>query len=157
MNKLIISLALSLLVMSCNGPKSGPLVKESFEEKKPGGAMTGQDQPVKPVATKADIKIEPCPDCITIDRLVAGKKSYSGKKIRVKGIVTRVNEAIMEKNWIHIQDGTEAEGVFDLTITSNQSVAVGDTVNFEGTITLDKDFGYGYFYNILMEDGNILK
>ena len=157
MNKLIISLALSLLLMSCNGPKSGPLVKESFEEKKPAGGMTGQHQPVQAVVTKADIKIEPCADCITISRLVAGKKSFSGKKIRVKGVVTKVNEAIMDKNWIHIQDGTEAEGVFDLTITSGQSVAVGDTVTFEGTISLEKDFGYGYFYNILMEEGELIK
>lgn len=157
MNKLIISLALSLLVISCNGPKSGPLVKESFEEKKPAGGMTGQHQPVQAVVTKADIKIEPCADCITISRLVADKKSFSGKKIRVKGVVTKVNEAIMDKNWIHIQDGTETDGIFDLTITSGQSVAVGDTVTFEGTISLEKDFGYGYFYNILMEEGELIK
>ena len=157
MNKLIISLALSLLVMSCNGPKSGPLVKESFDEKKPAGAMTGPHQPVQAVATKADIKIEPCADCITIGRLVADKKSFSGKKIRVKGVVTKVNEAIMDKNWIHIQDGTEAEGVFDLTVTSTQAVSVGDTVTFEGKISLDKDFGYGYFYSILLEDGTLEK
>jgi len=157
MNKLIISTAIALLVMSCNGPKSGPLVKESFEEKKPGGAMTGQHQSVKAVATKADINIEPCADCITIDRLVADKKSFSGKKIRIKGVVTKVNEAIMDKNWIHIQDGTEAEGVFDLTVTSTQSASVGDTVTVEGKIALDKDFGYGYFYNILLEDGTLEK
>ena len=157
MNKLIISLALALLIMSCNGPKSGPLVKESFEDKKPAGAMTGHNKPVQAVATKADIKIEPCADCITIGRLVTDMKSFSGKKIRVKGVVTKVNEAIMDKNWIHIQDGTEAEGVFDLTVTSSQSVSVGDTVTFEGKIALDKDFGYGYFYNILMEEGELLQ
>jgi hypothetical protein len=157
MNKLIISLVISILVISCNGPKSGPLVRESFEEKKQNSGMMGQQHQVQPVAVKADIKLEPCADCITIGRLVADKKSFSGKKIRVEGVVTKVNEAIMDKNWIHIQDGTEAEGVFDLTVTSTQAVSVGDTVTFEGRIILDKDFGYGYFYNILMEDGNIMK
>jgi hypothetical protein len=112
---------------------------------------------VQAVVTKADIKIEPCADCITIGRLVADKKSFSGKKIRVKGVVTKVNEAIMDKNWIHIQDGTEAEGAFDLTVTSTQAVSVGDTVTFEGKIALDKDFGYGYFYNIIMEEGELIK
>src|SRR3972149_677324 len=120
MNKLIISLAISLLIISCKGPKSGPLVKESFEEKEQSGMMTGKQSPMQPVPVKADIKVEPCSDCITIGKLVADKKSLSGKKIRVTGVVTKVNEAIMEKNWIHIQDGTETDGVFDLTITTSQ-------------------------------------
>ena len=58
----------------------------------------------------------------------------------------------MGKNWVHIQDGTEFEGGYDLTITTNQMVSLGETVTFEGKIVLNKDFGYGYFYNILMED-----
>ena len=153
MNKLTITLALSLILISCKGPKSGPLVKESFEEKEQVSPMTAhQHQP-----NKADIRIEPCAGCITIGKLFADKKSYSGKKVKVKGVITKVNEAIMEKNWVHIQDGTDSEGEFDLTITTTRSVSVGDTVTFEGTITLDKDFGYGYFYNILMEDGDIVK
>lgn len=157
MNKLTLILTLSLYIASCKGPKSGPLVKESFEDKEKPGMMTGQQHQSQSVAAKADIKIEPCADCVTIGRLIADKKSFSGKKIRVKGVVTKVNEAIMDKNWIHIQDGTEAEGIYDLTVTTGQKVSVGDTVTFEGNIVLDKDFGYGYFYNVLMEDGNILK
>lgn len=156
MNKLIISLALSILIVSCKGPRSGPLVKESFDEKEQGNAMTGHQHQSQATAAKADIKIEPCTGCITIGRLFADKKSFSGKKIRVKGVVTKVNEGIMDKNWIHIQDGTEAEGLYDLTVTTGAMVSVGDTVTFEGNIVLDKDFGYGYFYDILMEGGNIL-
>jgi len=157
MRKLLIIATLTIAIISCKGPGSGPLVKESFEEKEKSGTMTGQQHQSQAVAAKADIKIEPCTDCITIGRLVADKKSFSGKKIRVKGVVTKVNEAIMDKNWIHIQDGTEAEGLYDLTVTTSAKVSLGDTVTFEGIIVLDKDFGYGYFYNILMEDGNILK
>ena len=153
MNKLTITLILSLILISCKGPKSGPLVKESFDEQEKVSTMTAQQHQ----AIKADIRIEPCSGCITIGKLFANKKSYSGKKIKVKGVVTKVNEAIMEKNWVHIQDGTDSEGEFDLTITTTRSVSVGDTVTFEGVIALDKDFGYGYFYNILMEDGDILK
>jgi hypothetical protein len=153
MNKLTVTLALSLLILSCKGPKSGPLVKESFEEKEQSSPMTAhQHQP-----TRADIRIMPCAGCITIEKLFADKKSYSGKKIKVTGVITKVNEAIMEKNWVHIQDGTDYEGEFDLTITTSRSVSVGDTVTFEGTIALEKDFGYGYFYNILMEEGDLIK
>jgi hypothetical protein len=30
---------------------------------------------------------------------------------------------------------------------------MGENITFEGKIVLDKDFGYGYFYSVLMEDG----
>jgi hypothetical protein len=59
----------------------------------------------------------------------------------------------MGKNWVHIQDGSEFQGGFDLTITTNIQVSVGETKTFEGKIVLDKDFGYGYLYSVLMEEG----
>jgi hypothetical protein len=157
MKKLFTIIALSITLISCKGPGSGPLVRESFDNKEDNSKMTAQQHQTQAVAPKADIKIDPCADCITIGRLFADKKSFSGKTIRVKGQVTRINEEIMNKNWVHIQDGTEAEGIFDLTVTTTQKTAVGEIVTFEGKIVLDKDFGYGYFYNLLMEDGNILK
>ncbi len=52
----------------------------------------------------------------------------------------------MGKNWIHLQDGTEHSGDNDLTIASQMEVKAGDIITFEGKITLDKDFGSGYFY-----------
>ncbi len=57
----------------------------------------------------------------------------------------------MELNWVHIQDGTEFEGKFDLTATSIESFEVGSTVILEGILALNKDFGYGYKYEILLE------
>ncbi len=156
MKKSLPILVLSLIIASCKGPGSGPLVKESFEDKKTISPMMGQQHQSQTAAVKADIKISPCDDCITIGRLMADKKSFSGKTITIKGVVTKINEEIMGKNWIHLQDGTEAEGVFDLTITTLQTASVGDTVTFTGRITLDKDFGYGYFYNVLMEEGQLV-
>jgi hypothetical protein len=34
---------------------------------------------------------------------------------------------------------------------------VGDIVTLEGKIVLDQDFGYGYKYELLMEDAKIIK
>ncbi|HUX96310.1 MAG TPA: hypothetical protein VMV47_11325 [Bacteroidales bacterium] len=156
MKKILPILVITFTLASCKGPGSGPLVKESFENKETNSPMMGQQHQSQSVAVRADIKIVPCDDCITIGRLMADKKSFSGKTITVKGVVTKINEEIMGKNWIHIQDGTEAEGVFDLTVTTMLNVSVGDTVTFEGKVTLDKDFGYGYFYSVLMEEGRIV-
>ncbi|MCI0522495.1 MAG: hypothetical protein L0Y37_02470 [Bacteroidales bacterium] len=119
--------------------------------------MIGQSHTVQAVTEKANISIEACEGCVTIGDLIKNKKSYSSKTIMIKGMVTRLNPEIMGKNWVHIQDGTEYKEGFDLTITTQEVVQVGDVVTFEGTIELDKDFGYGYFYSILMEDGKIVR
>ena len=62
----------------------------------------------------------------------------------VRGQVTKVNLDIMNRNWIHIQDGTGDESGFDLTITTEDSPKIGDIVTFRGKVSLDKDFGSGY-------------
>ncbi|MBE3085334.1 MAG: hypothetical protein IMZ64_03835 [Bacteroidetes bacterium] len=153
MKRLIISLTILLAFTSCKGPGSGPLVKESFAKKDPNQNISGQNHKGQVMTEKIDVVVEPCGECITIAKLLAGKQSYSGKVIKIKGKVTKFNPAIMGKNWVHIQDGTEFEGGFDLTITTDKQASVGETITFEGKIVLDKDFGYGYFYNVLMEDG----
>ncbi|MDP3002330.1 MAG: hypothetical protein Q8N38_04275 [Bacteroidales bacterium] len=153
MKKLIILLTVVLLFTYCKGPGSGPLVKESFSKEDQNQKMEGQNHKAQVKTEKIDIVVEPCGECITIAKLLADKKSYSGKVIKIKGKVTKFNPAIMGKNWVHIQDGSEFQGGFDLTITTDIQAAVGETITFEGKIVLDKDFGYGYFYNVLMEDG----
>jgi hypothetical protein len=61
----------------------------------------------------------------------------------------------METNWIHIQDGTEHDGQFDLTVTTNQTAEPGEIIIVRGRIALNRDFGYGYSYEVLMEDAEI--
>jgi hypothetical protein len=111
-----------------------------------------------PVKTeRISITIEPVEGCVTIARLYEARSEYSGKTIKVKGKVTKFNAQIMGKNWIHIQDGTDYKGDFDLAITSDMSPAVGDIATFEGKIALNKDFGYGYLYDLIMEEGRLVK
>jgi hypothetical protein len=107
----------------------------------------------KPVIVKKDVKVEAVKGGITIAELYKNKASYSGKTVKVRGVLTKINEGIMNKNWFHLQDGTEFGGDFDLTATSADLTAVvGDTLTLEGKIALDKDFGYSYFYKVIMEE-----
>ena len=106
---------------------------------------------------KIDSKIKPAKGGISIGDLFAKKDHYSGEKVKITGQVTKFSPEIMKKNWIHLQDGTENDGKFDLTVTTNVLVKVGDTITLEGKIALDKDFGYGYAYEVLMEDAVITK
>jgi hypothetical protein len=106
---------------------------------------------------KKEIKMKHAKGDITIAVLLENRKSYAGKSIKISGQVTKFTPGVMKKNWIHLQDGTDFSGKFDLTITTDQEVKVGDTITAEGSISLDKDFGFGYFYEVLMEEAKISK
>lgn len=64
---------------------------------------------------------------------------------------------IMNKNWIHLQDGTSYNGFNDITITSLEKIKVDDIVSLKGTVVLNKDLGSGYKYDILIEDAVLVK
>ena len=114
----------------------------------------------KPEIVKLEnVKINPVKGGITISELYKGKDKYAGKTVIIRGVVARYNNKVMGKNWVHIQDGTDFSGQFDLAVTTMDSLAVGNTVTFTGMISLNRDFGSGYFYGVIMEDakaGNIL-
>lgn len=102
-------------------------------------------------APRLEISVEAEDGIVSIAELYANPGSYEGKPIRVKGEVAKFNEAIMERNWIHIQDGSEFDGKYDLTLTSQESFEVGQVVTLEGIVALNRDFGYGYTYEVILE------
>jgi hypothetical protein len=104
---------------------------------------------------KTDVVIPQSGGGVSIAELYKNRNNYASKKVRVKGKVVKVNNEVMGKNWVHIQDGTNDSGNFDLTVTTLEFAKVDDVVEFEGTIILNKDFGSGYFYELLMEGGTI--
>ena len=108
-------------------------------------------------AEKQDVSIEPLSDGFTIERIFEDKSSLNGKTVKVKGKVVKYNHQIMKRNWIHIQDGTGTEKEYDLVITSQDEVKVGDTIVAEGKFVTDKDFGAGYFFSVVIEDAKISK
>jgi hypothetical protein len=113
-------------------------------------------EPKKPVLSKLEIKIEQPEGGISIGELYSKRYEYSGKTVMIKGQVTKVNIAIMERNWIHLQDGTSHGENFDLTITTVHEPKVGDIVTYSGTLVLNKDFGSGYSYELLLENASPL-
>ena len=104
-----------------------------------------------------NISVEPLEGGITIAELFENKEKYNNQTVKIKGKVTKFSDSIMNRNWIHIQDGTNSHGNFDLTITSNETVKVGDIIVIQGKVTLDKDFGYSYFYKVIIEEGEIIQ
>jgi len=81
-------------------------------------------------------------------------KAYQGQWVEVSGTCTKVNEGILNRNWIHLKDGSADDK--DFVITSSASVKPGDVVKMQAVVRLDKDFGAGYTYAVILEDGVVL-
>ena len=92
---------------------------------------------------------------IKISELVNNKQNYEGKRVQIDGVCTKINLGIMSRNWIHLQDGTQDD--YDLVITSNEEVAVGSQVTIQADVVLNKDFGAGYKYELILENGKVIK
>lgn len=101
----------------------------------------------------AALKIEKAPGGLSVAEVYAQRGELSGKSVTVRGRVTKVNRGIMNRNWIHLQDGTgdSKKGDFDLIVTTDQDAKVGETVIAKGTAAKDQDFGMGYKYSVLLE------
>jgi hypothetical protein len=92
-------------------------------------------------------------DTLTIAELFKNRDAYVGKKVTLRAKVTKVSRQIMKRNWIHLEDGSRFMNMDDLVFTSTQTPPkVGDIVYATGTVVKDKDFGYGYFYPLIVEN-----
>ncbi len=98
-------------------------------------------------------QVEPAEGAIQIAELMNNRSQYEGKTVKVTGKCVKVNAEIMGRNWIHLQDGSGEN--FDLTLTTDEAVEVGSIVTMEGTVALNKDFGAGYRYEVIMEDAKV--
>jgi hypothetical protein len=109
----------------------------------------------KQTTKKIEVSLEKEEGISSIATIFSNKDQFSGKQISVKGKVAKFNPNIMDRNWIHIQDGSEFEGSYDLTVTSSEVVSVGEIVELKGIISLNRDFGAGYSYDVIMENAEI--
>ena len=92
---------------------------------------------------------------VTIEELYARRSEMTGKAVVVRGRVVKYNSGILGRNWIHIQDGTGTSGTHDLTVTTDDTVSVGDVVLVRGTAAVDRDFGMGYRYDLIVEEADV--
>lgn len=104
-----------------------------------------------PKATGADAR--------TVAEVYAQKGALKEKAVSIRGKVVKFNPGIMGKNWVHLQDGSGKadKGDNDITVTTQDMTSVGDTVVVKGTVRVDKDFGAGYAYPVIVEDAKLSK
>lgn len=104
-----------------------------------------------PKATGADAR--------TVAEVFAQRDALKEKTVAVRGKVVKFNAEILGRNWIHLRDGSGSsdKGDHDLTVTTKDTVAIGDVVTIRGTLRLNKDFGSGYSYPVIVEDAKLQK
>lgn len=81
--------------------------------------------------------------------ILKNKDSLAGKTVKVRGQVSKYTSNVMGKNWLHIRDSSSDQ---DITITTDTSAKLDDIILVEGPLVLNKDYGYGYVYEVLIED-----
>jgi len=152
-------LALAVLVALAGCAKKEPAADAA---KAPEAAAATQPQmpaehPAAAPAPEVDLSgIAKADGGKTVAEVFAEKDALGGQKVTVRGKVVKVNAGIMNTNWLHVRDGSGAEGTNDLTVTTAGTVpGVGDTVLLTGTVALNKDFGMGYSYDVIVEDAEV--
>ena len=93
----------------------------------------------------------------TVAAIYKDKTALAGKTVSAQGKVVKVNNGIMGRNFVHVQDGSgdAKAGTNNLVVTSKQTAAVGDQVTISGLVVINRDFGSGYSYPLLIEEATV--
>lgn len=154
----LIALAVAATLAGCAKKEEAAAPAAAAPEATTPTMPPGEMHPA-PVAPTADVDltgIAKAEGGKTVAEVFAEKDALAGQPVTFRGKVVKVNPDIMGKNWLHVRDGSGAEGTNNLTITTAGTVPnVGDTVLVNGTVTLNKDFGMGYTYDVLIEDAQV--
>jgi hypothetical protein len=143
-------------ILFCGSPQ----VKQSAKAKVGDGKKSpGSGGAATPATGKVKVEKASGPNAYTVAEIFEKRAALHGKQVVVRGQVVKVSTGIMNKNWIHLQDGSgsEAKKTNNLVVTSNDEPQVGAVVTVSGTLTKDKDFGSGYKYNAIIEKGSVKK
>ncbi|MEJ2163144.1 MAG: hypothetical protein P8X60_07490 [Robiginitalea sp.] len=134
------------LVPESHGSSLEPLKKVAEPPAEAGKPNSKKKFHTSPVAGKATR--------LSIAELLEDPEAYEGSVVELTGVCTKINEGILGRNWLHLKDGTADDK--DLVITSQDGVDPGSKITVRAVVYLNKDFGAGYAYAVLLEDGVII-
>jgi hypothetical protein len=125
-----------------------------------GGALPA-GHPAVPAGPVADVKVAKAEaaDGRTVAEVWAQKAALKDKPVTIHGTVVKFTAGVLGKNWLHLRDGSGSreKADDDVTVTTGDAAAVGDVVTVAGTVRLDRDFGSGYSYAVIIEEAKVTK
>jgi len=126
-----------------------------------GADMAAAHAGVAKSADVGDVKVAKAtgPDARTVAEVVAKRTDLKDKTVVVRGKVVKFTPGVMDKNWIHLRDGTgsAADGTNDVVVTTKDETQIGAVVLVKGVVHTDKDLGSGYSYKVLIEEATLQK
>lgn len=134
-------------------PPAAGMMPEAMAAQHAAAATGGE------VAEKISVPKASGADAKTVAEVWAQHDALKGKTVTVRGKVVKYNSGIMGRNWLHLRDGSgSVEGKdHDITVTTNDPAARGDVVVVKGVVAVDRDFGAGYTYPVIVEDAKVTK
>lgn len=112
-------------------------------------------------ATAMDVKVAKAegPDAKTVAEVWAGRASLKDKTVTIRGKVVKFTPETLGANWIHLRDGSGSADKHDndIAVTTKETAKIGDVVVASGTLRVDKDFGAGYTYPVIVEGAKLKK
>ena len=88
----------------------------------------------------------------TLADLLDKPDPFVDQSVEISGKVVKVNNEVMGRNWVHLVDQSLAQKKQDLTLTTQATVQVNQVVVMRGRLALNRDFGSGYSYPVIIED-----
>ena len=99
------------------------------------------------------------PNARTVEEVITKRIELKDKTVLVRGKVVKFTPEILNKNWIHLRDGSgsASDNTHDVIVTTNDQAKVGEVVVVKGVVHVDKDLGSGYAYKVLIEEAALQK
>ncbi|NOZ58174.1 MAG: hypothetical protein GXO66_01130 [Euryarchaeota archaeon] len=108
----------------------------------------------------ANISVERLPGGYTVAEVLERSDELAGSEVSLRAVVVKVLPDILNKTWIHLQDGSvtgKGERELVVTYTGGTQFEVGDRVVVRGVVETNVDIGAGYFFRVLIDDASIEK
>lgn len=99
------------------------------------------------------------PNGRTVAEVYAQQAQLAGRKVDVRGTVVKYNSGILDRNWVHLRDGSGSaqNASNDLLVTTQQAAKVGDVILVSGVVKTNADYGAGYAYPVVVEGAALKK
>ncbi len=94
-------------------------------------------------------KVEKAKNGVTVAEILATPDKFKDKEVVLNVMVTKFLPEIMGHNWLHLKDATSKD--VHIAAITDEKFNKGDVVLLKGKVILDKDFGHGYKYKVLLD------
>jgi hypothetical protein len=114
-------------------------------------------------AAQSNVPVKPVPRASgprgrTVAEAIEQRTRLAGETVRIHATVVKSTPGILGRTYLHLRDGSgeAAAGTHDLTVTTEATPAVGETIVIEGRLAVDRDLGQGYRFSTIVDDATVL-